>query len=309
MLTSPPALNGGCVAAIIHLAAVTHLATDPALVTQNQPDVLKLHVEFLRPCERCESVIKITPLRIGTLASTLQLQLSQNGKLKVFALATSTNFDRPVGPTASTAWALLPPPKPLPDFDCIAAKRPEPNWLPALLAGEITPLTGRMLSLYARGGHKVDGICDAWNSFQGGAELMDATYLTMLTDLIPSMSDTLMRNNALYDAHAHFEKIEAWGEQHPGEAAVLTNTLAEAMQSTVMNHTLSLDVEFKKRLPKEGLPWIFTRTATKVLQDGRMDVDVTMCDQEMELLCQARHLILVLEAQRKFREDRKKSSL
>lgn len=69
------AILGGCVAAIIQLTAQTYLRTDPVLVKVNQPDVLNLHLEFLRVCTHDDSTIKVVPLKIGATVSTLQLQL------------------------------------------------------------------------------------------------------------------------------------------------------------------------------------------------------------------------------------------
>lgn len=69
------ALLGGCVAAIIQLTAQTYLRTDPVLVKVNQPDVLNLHLEFLRASTHDDSIIKVIPLKIGGTVSTLQIQL------------------------------------------------------------------------------------------------------------------------------------------------------------------------------------------------------------------------------------------
>lgn len=293
---------------MIHHAAATHLTTNPELAAQNQPDILNLHIEFLRACERRESTITVTTLKTGAAISTLQLQLSQNGQIRAIALATSTNFDKSLGPTVPTAWSLLPPPKPAPDFDRVLAHQPDENWVPVRLVGEIIPLTSRISVLDPRGGFPVDGICDAWNGFIEG-ERMNATYLALMTDIIPSMSDTLLRNDGLYDAHKFYQKAEQWAEKNPGVPAIINNSIAEAMKSTTFNSTVTLDMDFKRRLPKEGLRFIFTRTATKMLQDGRMDIDVTICDEDMALLCSSRQLILVLEAQRKFRSGRVKSAI
>ncbi|KAI0469954.1 thioesterase family protein [Xylariaceae sp. FL0804] len=312
-------LFGGSVAAIVHHAAATYLAAEPTLAARKQTDVLTLHLEFLRPCGRTQSTIVVTPLKIGAVSSTIQLQLSQGGQVKVLGLATSTNFDQVLGPTVPTAWRPLPPPHPVPDFQRILAHHPDPNWLPARLSGEIIPVTSRLLVLNPRGGHSVVGTCDAWNGCisdnrttenrpetpsmdaeRVDVERMDATYLAMMTDIIPSMSDTLLRNNGLYDAHAFFEKMECWAESHPGVPAQINNSVAEALQATTYNNTLTLDIEYKRRLPSEGLRWIFTRTSTRMLQQGRMDLDITMCNEDMELVCTARQLVLVLEAQRKF---------
>ncbi|RYP47041.1 hypothetical protein DL768_006836 [Monosporascus sp. mg162] len=305
--TVGPVLHGGSVAAAIHHAATTHLVTEPTLAAQNQPDILTLHLEFLRACEARESTITITDLKVGARTSTLQLQLSQDGQTKVIALATSINLDSP-GPTAATAWRLHPPPRPAPDFEAVLAHRPDAHWLPAHLAGEIIPFTRRQLVLNPRDGFPVDGICDAWNTFLGD-ERMDATYLAMMTDCIPSMSDTLLRNGGLYDARRTFAQIEQWAKENPGVPCELTNSLKEAMQASVFNNTVTLDIEFMRKLPKNGVQWTFTRAESRMLEGGRLDLDVTICDQNMDLLCIARQAILVLDAKRKFRDGKAKSAL
>lgn len=62
-------------AAIIELTAKTYLRNDPALRKVNQPDILNLHIEFLRVCTHDDSTIKVVPLKIGGTVSTIQLQL------------------------------------------------------------------------------------------------------------------------------------------------------------------------------------------------------------------------------------------
>lgn len=303
------ALHGGCISAIVYEAAATHLTTNPDLKVHNQPDVLKLHIEFLRHCDLADSTVQITPMKLGGANSILQLELSQNGIARVFALITTTNFDKSLGPTVGTDWSLLPPPtRPTPDFDRVAAQQHDPNWVPAILTGEIIPFTRRMVALDPYGGFPVDGICDAWNGFLGD-ERMNATYIALMADTLPSMSDTLLRNGGLYDAHAFYAKAEQWAKEKPGVPAEMTNSIAEAMKATTINSTVSMDVEFKRRIPKDGYRFVFVRTATKMLQDGRMDVDVTICDEDMGLICHSRHLVLVLEAQRKFRTAKKSSTL
>ncbi|EFY84289.1 thioesterase family protein [Metarhizium acridum CQMa 102] len=301
-------LHGGCIAAAIHHAAATYLTTNPTLAARNQPDVLSLHLDFLRPCEPRNSTITITPLKVGAAASTLQLQLTQEGKPRVLALVTSTNFDKDLGPTATTAWNLEPPPPPVPDFDRVLAHQPDENWIPGRVVGELIPLTHRKLDLLPRVGFPVDGICDAWHSFVAD-ERMDATYLALIADSTPSMSDTLLYNGGPYDAHTFHKQMEQWARENPGVPCVITNSIADAMKATHFNITLTMDIQYKRRLPREGRRWVFTRAATKKLQNGRMDMDFTICDEDMELLATARHVILVLDAQRKFRSGKEKSAL
>ncbi|KAI1482907.1 thioesterase family protein [Daldinia eschscholtzii] len=288
LLTSglSPVLHGGSIAAAIHHAASTHFNT--TLAAQNQPDVFTIHFEFLRACERSDSSIVVEDLKVGAGTSTIQLHLSQNGQTKVIALATSINFDK--------------------NFDEVLAHCPDENWLPAHVVGGLLPFTRRQLVLNPRDGFPADGICDAWNTFLSD-ERMDATYLALMSDCIPSLSDTLLQNRGAYDARANFAKMERWAVANPGVPAELTNTFKDAMGATIFNSTVTLDIEFKRRLPQEGVKWTFTRAATRMLEGGRMDLDVTICDERMEILCLARQVILALDAKKKFRVGKAKSTL
>jgi multimeric flavodoxin WrbA len=176
------------------------------------------------------------------------------------------------------------------------------------MTGDIISLVSRLRFLNPRGGFRTPGVCDAWNRFIDD-ERMDATYLTMISDIIPSMSDTLLHNGSIFDAHSYYAEIEEWAKNNPGTPAVIENTMAKAMQALTYNMTVTLDIDFKRRVPNGGLSWIFVRTATKMLDGGRMDVEVTICNQDMELLCTAQQLFLVLEAGRKFRDGKNKSLL
>ncbi|KAK6849801.1 cytochrome P450 [Apiospora arundinis] len=177
----PGALHGGAVAVVIYFAASTHLST--TLVAKDQPDILALHYDFLRPFELCDSLVIISDLKPSAATSSLRLDLSRKGKLRVTAQVTATNFNKLVGPTTPTAWALHP--------------------LPAIVVGEVLPSTRRQLVLSAD--IPIDGVCDAWNTI------------------------------------------------HPGEPPVLTNPFKELTKSTMFNNTVTLDINFKRRFPKEGV--------------------------------------------------------
>ncbi|OBT67388.1 hypothetical protein VE03_03071 [Pseudogymnoascus sp. 23342-1-I1] len=306
--TVGPNLHGGHIAAAVQLAAQTHFTT--TLAAQNQPDIFTLHLDFLLACAPEALQITVVDLKVGKGTSTIQLQVMQKDKLKVIAIATSTNFSPSValGPTAKSDWALLhPDPKPAPDFDKVAAHKPDENWLPAIVLGEILPFSRRLLTLNPRGGFPTAGVCDAWYTLPG--DRMDTTCLTMMADFVPSMSDTLLRNNSPYDAHRIFKSIEAWADENPGVPAPLTyNSLEDAARATIFNMTLTLDIEFKRRPPGGGQEWIFSRSATRIIQDGRMDLDVTLCDHNMDILCLSRQSLMVLDAGRKF-TTRKKERL
>ncbi|KFX95793.1 hypothetical protein V490_03667 [Pseudogymnoascus sp. VKM F-3557] len=299
--TIGPNLHGGHVAAVVQLAAQTHFAT--TLAAQNQPDILTLHLDFLVGCVHQTMQITVIDIKIGKVTSTIQLQVKQKDKLKAIATATSTNFSQPLGPTAKSDWALHPPTKPVPDFEKVIARKPEDNWIPSILAGEIGPFTGQLIALQPRGGFPVAGVLDSWYTYPG--ERIDSTYLTMMNDVMPSMSDTLLHNNGPFNGHVLFAASEAWAKENPGIPAPLTNSFREAAKATSIDMTLTLDVQYKRRLPKEGLEWVFSRIVARMLDGGRMDLNVTLCDRNMDVLCLANHTVLVVGDQRKYNGGKK----
>jgi hypothetical protein len=102
--------------------------------------------------------------------------------------------------------------------------------------------------------------------------------------------------------------MERWADGNPGVPAPLKNSIAEAMRSSLFNSTVRMDIEFERRIPVDELRFTFTRVVTKMLDGGRMDLDVTICNEKMELLCISPQVVLVLEAQREFRNAMQKPS-
>lgn len=256
------AVHGGIVTAILQLAAKTHFST--TLSAQNQPDILSMHIDFLRTCTHHPFTITITinDLKVGWRTSTIQLHLTQlssksmptPGEPKIAATATSINFDASPGPPVPIDWKIQPQPKPAPDWAKLSKNQPDDNWLPAFIDGELMPYTRRMMQLSPRGGRSpVAGLCDVWNSF--GSERIDSTHLAVLTDLIPSMSDSLLQTGGVFDARTIGNAVETWANANPGVPCRLSNSLAQAAKAGIWNSTLTLDIEFKERLAEEGLEW------------------------------------------------------
>lgn len=54
--------------------------------------------------------------------------------------------------------------------------------------------------------------------------------------------------------------------------------------NSFVNVTLSLSFEIKKRLPLKGTRWLCLRSEIKRVQEGRMDLEVLIFDQSMELV-------------------------
>ncbi|KAF2649873.1 thioesterase family protein [Lophiostoma macrostomum CBS 122681] len=306
-----PTFHGGIVAALVYSVAKKHFAT--TLAAQNQPDVHTLHLELMRPCTSTISTIKVTDIKVGMGASFLQLDLSQNGKLNLRALVTSTNFDTP-GPTSdiktpSTNALSLNGLGPTPDFGKIDAEEPDPNWLPSRSVSDLLPFVRRTRYLYPVQGFPMRGIVDYWITYDK-PEILDGAHLAVLGDMTPSLSDMLLGNGGIFDGHAiHRMKAEA-AAKNPGKVTNLHFSSEQALAGKVFNITLTMDLQFKQRVSGQGR-WFFTRATTKALEGGRMDLDVDVRDEDLKPLLLARQAILVIDAKRRFpgKGEGKKSRL
>ena len=59
--------------------------------------------------------------------------------------------------------------------------------------------------------------------------------------------------------------------------------------------TLSMTLEIKKILPPQGLKWFFMRAQAKEIENGRMDAEVTILDENSELVALSHHVCLVID--------------
>ena len=62
--------------------------------------------------------------------------------------------------------------------------------------------------------------------------------------------------------------------------------------------TLLLNVEVKKALPPQGAEWLFVRVRSKLIRNGRMDLEVVVMDEGGDVVALSQHVALVLGAER-----------
>lgn len=62
--------------------------------------------------------------------------------------------------------------------------------------------------------------------------------------------------------------------------------------------TVLLNIEFKKLLPEGGVEWLFSRCKTKLIKNGRMDLELTIMDAEGDIVALSHHVCMVLPAAR-----------
>ena len=68
----------------------------------------------------------------------------------------------------------------------------------------------------------------------------------------------------------------------------------EGWRSPFWYPTLLMNIEFKTLLPPEGVDWLFVRARAKQIKDGRMDVEVTILDEQSELVALSNHVCFIV---------------
>ena len=51
-------------------------------------------------------------------------------------------------------------------------------------------------------------------------------------------------------------------------------------------------------MPEEGVEWLFARTESKQIKNGRMDIDVIILDQTGEIVALSHHVALAVSSDR-----------
>jgi hypothetical protein len=58
----------------------------------------------------------------------------------------------------------------------------------------------------------------------------------------------------------------------------------EAPGASMIHVSISMSVEIKKRLPLDGVRWLYLRTEAKSIKNGRLDFQVLVLDESMDLV-------------------------
>lgn len=240
-----------------------------------------------------EAIIIIEDVKRGRNVSTLHATLYQ-GNLRqsepfitsksrklVVAYLVNSKISSERGLTLSTGWELLPAPPPvdlqeLPGgkdpFWATEASRIQISHLASL--GFVRSVERAFQSYYPRvPGRK--GLEDAWIRLSSGERFTNVS-LPLVADAKPYV-------------------VEGW-RLFPGEGD--EHTAPFLRQDVFWYPTLAMNLDIKKSLPEEGVEWLFLRTMARKIHNGRLDLQVMILDQEMDLVAVASHVNMILPAAR-----------
>jgi hypothetical protein len=73
--------------------------------------------------------------------------------------------------------------------------------------------------------------------------------------------------------------------------------------------TLTLALDIKALPEKEGWEWLFVRVECGTIRGGRMDIDVTICDENSQIVAISRHVAVVVDVARNRAKDKAAAKL
>jgi hypothetical protein len=237
----------------------------------------------------------VQDIKLGQRISTIHVALSQpnakNGKSedKIVGYITISDDPSETGVSVQSSWQLNPtaPGWDGPPSDSQGSTRwkrvaiDNPEFSPAVTLVEIFSPTPHREETKT-------GTVEQWARLKPGGQegRWTGEALAYLTDIFPlalySLQD--VANAELAKA----EKLEGGGAWKP---------------VPFWFPTVTLNIDFKKALPREGVEWLYSRITMKAVRNGRTDIDVLIMDEAGDIVALSTHVGLVVGMSRNSTKD------
>ncbi|KAM0426306.1 hypothetical protein ACHAPT_008346 [Fusarium lateritium] len=275
--------NGGYVGTIFLRVASAYLAP------RNQPDPFAAHWQFLNATHAGPAVLVVEEAKIGRGMSVVHVTLYQDGltstspwisdqsKKKVVGYITNTRLELEKGVTLPTGFELKAPPPPV-DLERLAINQ-DPNWERLrMVIMKFVPILYSLEFYTPKIKSPRPATYDLWVRMANG-ERFTASSLGYVADAGPPLL------------------IETFRPTDP-DAPVPEGGFA--FDKMFWYPTVTMSLEVKKPLPKEGEEWLRIRVAAKVVRNGRYDAEVVIFDREGEVVALSNHVALAVDGERNF---------
>lgn len=270
------------------------LTTHPKMHA-GSPDPITMHLSFLRRTEAGPATFTVQDTKLGSRTSTLHITLSQknadgSARDEVAAFITISNIAAEEGPSiSSSGYALSPAPVAggsggAVDLDKLARTGCDGAWEQYEVPMSSMRSASKHIELYVPTAREEvkRGFVEQWVRFKpyGRVQKWDEAAVGFLVDMFPMMLET-------------FDE-RPWEERRKkSQGEDKTPRVGKFWYPTVL-----LNVEFKKKLPAEGAQWLYSRVLTKVLKNGRMDLDIVVLDETGDVVALSNHVALIMSADR-----------
>lgn len=271
--------NGGYVASVMLSAAKAHF--NGPLEYLHQPDVIIIHLEYVRRTSPGPAIIKIRSVKLGSAISIIHLSLSQGSRNEVEGYTAHTNLSAQNGLTLPVASSLSPHPLPA-NLKDLAETGEDQNWAldPRPPFIEFRHAAQHLAFYHPRHGQigphnnfpkPILGVVDQWIQFCPGgvSESFTTESLGFVVDMFPLIVEQFFN--------------------HDGQSP---------RRQTRWYPTMIMNLDIKKAFPLEGFRWLFVRARATQILKGKMDLQVTVLDETGDLVALASHVNLIVDAER-----------
>jgi hypothetical protein len=234
--------------------------------------------------------LTVRDVKIGQRISTIHVTLSQpNGKGgqsedKVVGYMTISDDLSETGISIPSFWGLHPPAL---AWEGLPIESPgSTSWERVVVTHPEFARAATQVEIYSpilEHREKDSGVLDQWARLRPGGQAARWTNeaLAFLTDIFPM---------ALY-------RLQDFANAEQAKAKGLENGVAWK-PLPLWFPTVTLNIDFKKALPPEGVEWLHSRITMKAVRNGRTDIDVVILDEQGEIVALATHVGLVVDASR-----------
>ncbi|KAF2757259.1 hypothetical protein EJ05DRAFT_511975 [Pseudovirgaria hyperparasitica] len=287
--------HGGYVTSAIQRVARLHFST--TLSAQNQPDLLSLHLEFVRRTSIGPVSFTVTDIKLGRATSLVQISLTQHAREEVLGFITHTNLASESGVSFATNHTLTPP---SPPADLLALTKcvndgvrsktddaqwhcEDQNWAYDAYTQfpEFRKAATKIYWFHPRHGQAHPSIADEWIQFRSGEKWTNDT-LGYVCDMFPQLIEQYRTSDNLSPATREYFKGKSFWFP-----------------------TVLLNIDIKKGLPEGGVEWLFTRVRAKAIKNGRYDLEVIVMDPAGDIVALSHHIVMILSAERNMKARRK----
>ncbi|PGH27827.1 hypothetical protein AJ80_00377 [Polytolypa hystricis UAMH7299] len=298
--------NGGYITSLFQNAARTHLRSTHPTQHNGNPHPITLHLTFLRRTEAGPARFTVQDTKLGARTSTLHIALSQgndadNQREEVSGYITVSNLADEKGPSMTTGFSLLPPATPgssfpnanlttsstfpAVDLSKLALTSRDGAWTSYTIPFQSMRRATQHVEFYTPTAPRQSGFVEQWVRFQPYGKLGRWTdnALGFLLDMFPMYLEGL--------------DDEPWDNKDNNQKAQQEQ---QASRAKYWYPTVLLNAEIKKGLPAGGVEWLYSRVQTRMLRNGRMDLDIVILDVTGDIVALSNHVSLVVDAERNF---------
>ncbi|KAE8382451.1 thioesterase-like superfamily-domain-containing protein [Aspergillus bertholletiae] len=317
---------GGYVACLMAKYAVRYAAQHETMRTQ--PDLRSALVQFYRPIIASKPAkIQLREVSVGKAWSILHVETSQSGKVAASADLWLSDFSLP-GVSLHTGWHFTTRPVDLSRLEVDG----DPDWTSYQPAFHWNGF--RRAHSYVRNfiptswpteiKFTEQWILPGWDCLPRGSCAMQkdkdkARWTTEMIQFAIDMSLPVQDNffpqtkplpmcsvAATLEFAAAQRQARTQGKQNWRE---LELDGSREPTSEMIHATLSMSTEVKKNLPPGGVRWLYLRSEVKRVVNGRIDLEIVLCDEAMDLVAISQHMAQIIPVAQKWENSRQDAKI